>query len=701
MRHTALLEIGVEEIPAGVVLPALQQMRELAAAGLERARLAFGDIRTYGTPRRLVLLASEVAEKQPDTTREIKGPPASQAFDADGNLTKAGEGFARSRGLEVSALQVRGTDKGRFVFAEVAEEGLPAAQVLAELWPELIRKLTFPKTMRWAHLTMRFARPIRWIVALYGAVPVAFEIAEVASGRVSRGHRFLHAGDVEIASADGYLAALEQASVVVDHERRQHVIAEQAETAAAAHGGSARIDPALLEEVGFLVEWPTCLCGAFPEPHLALPEPVLVTVMAKHQRYFPVEGRDGKLLPRFVAIRNGDDRSLDVVRQGNEMVIVPRFADARFYHDEDTKRALADRLPDLERVTFMERQGSLREKTDRVVALARELSAEVGLDAQTSEAASEAARLCKCDLVTLMVQDLTSLQGVVGAEYLRKEGVREPICLAVDEHYRPRFAGDEPPRSAAGAVVSLADKLDNLAACFALNLIPKGTSDPYALRRQAAGVLTILLGRRWRVDLPARLSAALGRLPHRELDEAQAISALTDFVGLRLDAALEAAGVAYDLRRAVLASMGPDVVDAHDRGLALSTLRAKDAERFTKVTFAAARTGKIVRPAADQTAEHVRPALFGDEIESRLWQALGEAESNVNALLASPAACDYEAVWAALCALERPIWDYFDVDTGVMVMAENREVRANRLATLRAVDELFLRLADFTEVVVE
>jgi len=701
MSHTALLEIGVEEIPAGVVLPALQQMRELAAAGLERARLGFSEIRTFGTPRRLVLIVSEVAEKQPDATREIKGPPASQAFDADGNLTKAGEGFARSRGLGPSALQVRDTDKGRFVFAEVREEGLPAAQVLAELWPDLIRKLAFPKTMRWAHITMRFARPIRWIVALYGSELVPFEVAEVAAGRTSRGHRFLHSCGVEIASADDYLQVLEQASVLVDHERRQRVIAEQAQAAAATGGGSVRVDPALLEEVGFLVEWPTCLCGAFPEEYLRLPEPVLVTVMAKHQRYFPVEGPDGKLLPRFVAIRNGDDRSLDVVRKGNEMVIVPRFADARFYHDEDTKRALADRLPDLERVTFMERQGSLRDKTDRVVALARELSAEIGLDTPTSEAAAEAARLCKCDLVTLMVQDLTSLQGVVGAEYLRREGVAEPICLAVEEHYRPRFAGDEPPRSPAGAVVSLADKLDNLAACFAMNLIPKGTSDPYALRRQAAGVLTILLGRRWRVDLPARLSAALGRLPRRDLDGPQAVAALTEFVGLRLDAVLEAAGVAYDLRRAVLANMGPDVVDAHDRGLVLARMRAQDAERFAKVTFAAARTGNIVRPAADQTAEQVRPALFEGGIESRLWQALGEVQSSVDELLASPAGRDYEAVWAALCALERPIWDYFDVDTGVMVMAENRDVRANRLATLRAGDELFRRLADFTEIVVE
>jgi glycyl-tRNA synthetase beta chain len=701
MSQTALLEIGVEEIPAGVVLPALEQMRELAAAGLERARLGSGEIRTFGTPRRLVLLVEGVADRQPDVTREVKGPPADKAFDADGRLTQAGEGFARSRGLDPAALQVRETDKGSFVFAEVSEAGRPAVEVLGELWPELIRKLAFPKTMRWAHLTLRFARPIRWIVALHGAEQVAFEVAEVASGRTSRGHRFLGAGDVEIAAADDYLAAMERACVVVDHERRQATIAEKAQTAAAAEGGRPRIDPALLEEVGFLVEWPTCLCGAFPEEYLALPEPVLVTVMAKHQRYFPVEGPDGKLLPRFVAIRNGDERSLDVVRRGNEMVIVPRFADARFYCDEDTKRTLADRLPDLERVTFMERQGSLRQKTDRIIALVEELSAEVDVPVEEAQAAAEAARLCKCDLVTLMVQDLTSLQGVIGGEYARRGGAPEAVCRGIEEHYRPRFAGDAPPVSAPGALVSLADKLDNLAACFASGLIPKGTSDPYALRRQAAGILAILLDRRWRINLPARLAKALERMPHRELDPTEALPALQEFFGLRLDAALEAAGVAYDLRRAVVAAQGPDLVDAYDRGRLLETKREEDPAQFSKLTFAAARTGKIVRPARDQAAARVDPALFESDIERSVQRALAETQAKVNGLLSETGARDYEAVWAGLSALERPVWDYFDVDTGVMVMAEDRAVRANRLALLRQVDELFLHAADFTEIVVE
>jgi len=703
MSQTALLEIGVEEIPANVILPALRQMAELAAAALERSRLEFGDIRTYGTPRRLTLAVRDVAQKQPDVSREVKGPPADKAFDEQGEPTRAGEGFARSRGVPIDDLEVRETGKGRFVFAAVTEQGRTAPEVLAELWPELIGQLSFPKTMRWADRPMRFARPIRWLVALHGTEEVRFEVAGVQSGRTSRGHRFLHAGAVALTSADEYLEKLGEAYVVVDVQERQALVRERAQAVAREVGGHARIpdNSPLLEEVNFLVEYPTCLCGSFPERHLSLPEPVLVTVMAKHQRYFPVENADGALLPRFVAVRNGDDRSLDTVRVGNETVIVARFDDAEFYYTEDRKKPLSARLPDLERVTFMERQGSLWEKTQRIVALTTALCREVHLGPESTEAATKAAEFCKCDLVTLMVQDLTSLQGTMGAEYARLEGLPAAACQAIGEHYHPRFAGDELPASDAGKVVSLADKIDNLAACFALNLIPKGTSDPYALRRQAAGALAILLDARWRIDLRVQLQQALGMLPQRDVGDDEALAALQQFFALRLDAVLEAAGVAYDVRRAVLAVPCPDLLDAHDRALALGETRTVDRESFEKTTYAAARVRKILRPAEDQAALAVDPHLFESDIEHALLAAAEEVRRVVGPLLASRGERDHGAVWAALCRLERPIWDYFDVDTGVMVMADDRAVRANRLATLREVDRLFLRLADFSEIVVE
>ncbi|MGQ9730103.1 MAG: glycine--tRNA ligase subunit beta [Candidatus Zipacnadales bacterium] len=701
MTHTALLEIGVEEIPANVVLPALDQLAELAAAGLERHRLQFGDICTFGTPRRLVIMIKDLADRQSDITREVKGPPVQQAFDASGKPTRAAEGFARGRGIEVSALQIRDTDKGRFVFAEVIEQGLPATEVLAQLWPEVIRKLTFPKTMRWGHVTMRFARPIRWIVALYGAAEVIFEIAKIRSGRSSRGHRFLHPTPLVINEADSYLEIMEKAYVLVDHRRRREIILEQAQTAAAAVGGRVRIDRDLLEEVSFLVEYPTCLCGTFPEQYLTLPEAVLVTVMTKHQRYFPVEDQSGKLLPRFVAVRNGNSRALEVVRAGNERVIVPRFADAAFYYAEDRKRRLGDRLADLERVTFLEQQGSLRAKTERIVCGTQVLCAELHIEPAEAEAATKAAQLSKCDLVTLMVQDLTSLQGIMGGEYARQEGLDEAVCQAIEDHYRPRFTGGELPRTQAGAIVSLADKLDNLAACFSLGLRPKGASDPWGLRRQAAGVVGILLQYRWRIDLPARLQEILASLPHREVPDEETLAVLLEFFGQRLDALLEGEGVAYDIRRAILSALGPDLLDAYERGLLLERARQKDAETFAKLTFAAARVGKIVRPALAQAALAINPGLFQSNIEFQLWETVEQSKAALAEILSSPGNRDYDRAWCVLQTLERPIWDYFDVETGVLVMAEDLSIRANRLATLRDVDQLFLRIADFTEIVVE
>jgi glycyl-tRNA synthetase beta chain len=349
----------------------------------------------------------------------------------------------------------------------------------------------------------------------------------------------------------------------------------------------------------------------------------------------------------------------------------------------------------------MERQGSMRDKTERIARLAGRLCEELNLDPEAAQAASKAAELCKCDLVTRMVQDLTSLQGVMGAEYARLEGLPPTVCQAIGEHYRPRFAGDDPPASDPGKAASVADKIDNLAACFALDLIPKGTSDPYALRRQATGVLAILLAARWRIDLLALLAQALDLLPQRDVPEAQTLEALDEFFGLRLDAVLEAAAVAYDVRRAVLAAPCPDLLDAHDRAIALQAARQADGEAFEKTTYAAARVRKIIRPAEEQAAPVVDPDLFEREIEAALVSAAENARRAVAPLLSQPGERDYGAVWNALCRLERPIWDYFDVDTGVMVMADEAAVRANRLATLRKVDELFLRLADFSEIVVE
>jgi len=700
MGATLLFEIGVEEIPVSFVLPALGQLQDLVAAGLERNRLGCGTISTYGTPRRLAVMATDVADRQPDERGEVKGPPAAQAYTSDGQPTPAAQGFARSRGVEVGALQVRDTSKGRFVFALVAEQGRPAVEVLAELLPAVLTKLRFPKQMRWGDCPLRFARPLRWLVAMLGDQVIPFEVAGVAAGCTSQGHRFGPKREVVLARADDYLGALEEAWVVADHRRRQELIAAGAQEAAQSVGGRARVLPPLLAEVCFLVEHPTALAGRFDERFLALPEQVLVTVMAKHQRYFPVEDERGRLRPHFIALRNGGDRALASVREGNERVVRARFEDAEFYFRQDTQRPLSARLPDLGRVTFLEGMGSLQDKTQRLVALAERIGGMLGLGAADREAARRAAELCKADLVTLMVQDLSSLQGVVGGEYARLEGEPAAVCAAIAEHYRPAAEGDQPPATAPGRVLALADKLDNLCACFALGMIPTGGADPHALRRQAAGIVSILVEAGWRLDLTQAAREAVGLLPDAEA-KAGAVGALLPFVAQRLEARLEEQGVAHDLRRAVLATGAGDPLAAHAAAITLAAERDRDRTAFERTTFAGDRVRRIIAPADVPAEAECDPCVFVAAVEGRVHNAYRHAAEAVRAALDRPGQPDTAAVYEALSALAAPIDDYFDKDRGVMVMDEDLALRRNRLALLRQIDALFGRLADFREIVIE
>ncbi len=418
-----LFEIGVEEIPAPAVLPALQQLEELLDEGLDRERLEHGEIHTYGTPRRLAVLVRDVSVQQKALEQQVKGPPVAAAFDDDGNPTQAAEGFASSRGVSVEDLEVRETDRGEYVFASVTEPGRQAGEVLPPILEDAAASLSFPKTMRWGDRDFRFARPIRWIVALLGAEVVPCEIARLQSDRLTWGHRFLSDGPIELDEPSEYLAKLEKVFVIADHERRQELIAEGAREVAEEAGGRVRLDPDLLEEVNFMVEYPTALVGHFDARYLELPDAVIVTVMSGHQRYFAVEDTDGALLPLFVAIRNGDDQGLEIVRKGNERVIEPRLADAEFYLTEDMRQPLPDRLESLRRVTYIEGLGSLYDKTQRLEALVHWLCGHVTqVEEDARDHAARAARLSKCDLTTNMIGDtkLAKLQGRVGAEYARR-----------------------------------------------------------------------------------------------------------------------------------------------------------------------------------------------------------------------------------------------------------------------------------------
>ncbi len=709
MTADLLFEIGVEEVPAAVVLPALGQLEERLKAGLTEVRLAHGATTTYGTPRRLAVLVEGVALRQEDAVQETKGPPASAAFDEDGNPTQAATGFAASKGVEVADLEVRDTDRGEYVFARVTQPGREAVEVLPDLLETATRSLTFPKTMRWGDGDFRFARPIRWIVALLGDSVIPLEIAGLKAGRITYGHRFLSDGPLELAQPGDYLEALERASVIADHQRRQKMIGEQARAVAEQRAGEVRLDPDLLAEVGFMVELPTCLCGSFDARFLDLPEDVVVTVMSGHQRYFPVEDDSGALMPLFVAVRNGDERGLDTVREGNERVIVPRLADAEFYMQEDLQVPLADRLEGLKRVTYIEGMGSLYDMAQRLEQLVGWLGSEVeAVSDEEVATATRAALLAKCDLTTSMIGDtkLAALQGRIGGEYAARSGERAEVAQAIAEQYRPRGADDAPPTTNPGRLLALADKMDHLAACFRLGLRPTGSADPHALRRDAQGIVTILLDARWRVEMPAFIETALAEIvglespTYAKTEAADLVSPkhaaedIADFLLQRLEGVLTERGLSYDLARAVLAAPCPDLLDAYDRALALAEVREQD-ESFDAVIIAAERCANIVRPVKAEQELKLRPEMLTEPAAIALHEAYQQAQQRASQALAGEDR-DYAAAWAALCALREPIDTFFD---DVLVMAEDEAVRNNRLALVGAIDDAFLRLLDVKEVV--
>ncbi len=688
MPIDVLYEIGVEEIPAGSVLPALEQLAAGLTAGLAELRLAHGEARTYGTPRRLAVIIEGVQEQQEDAVKEIKGPPAAQALDEQGQPTRAALGFARKQGVEPGDLQRRSDKKGDFMYAVVSQPGRRAAEVLPELLKTLTLGLTFPKTMRWGEGEVRFARPLRWLVALAGEEVMDLEIADIRAGRCSSGHRVLGQSQVEIASPAVYLEALRAQGVIADHRERLRTIIDGAHSKAAECGGLAVLNEKILTEVSFLVEAPRVLAGSFDASYLALPREVIITVMQGHQKYFPVReakgDAQGDLLPNFLVVSNAPATADAAVLAGNERVLRPRLDDAQFYLEEDMRRPLADRLDDLAQVTFMGGLGTLKDKTVRLGALVHWLAKQL------------------CDLVTMMIGDskLGELQGIVGGHYARLSGETEATSQAVAEHYLPVGAEDALPQSAAGALLSLADKVDNLAAAFRLGLEPTGSADPQALRRQATGLIRLVRDRGWSVAWPELFSAALALLPEpptkgQAISTEQVLERLPGFLAQRLEALWDGEGIPYDVARAALATPWTDLVEVSRRAAFLAQLRADEPEAFEQLVTIAERPARIRRPEGVEPGAPVSTALFEFSLEAQLWNLSREvAEGVERALAAEPPA--YGQAVAALLTLAEPVHTFFEE---IMVMAEDPEVRANRLALMAGLDGLFLPLGDFLKIV--
>ena len=530
MAKDLLFEIGAEEIPAGFMPNILGQLKQLAETKLNDAHLPFESIETYGTPRRLALIVKGIADTSAEISERHKGPSASIAYDADGNATKAAIGFARGKGLDVADLVV----EDGYIYAETKTAGVPAKDIVTEMLPQLITGLNFPKSMHWGNLDAKFVRPVRWLVALLDEDVIPVEFATVQSGNVTRGHRFLGADEITIKNAASYVDTLKENFVMVDQDARRELISKQLHDMAASKNASIVWDDDLLEEINYLVEWPTALCGGFEESYLALPDAAIITPMKDHQRYFPLVGQDGKLLPMFLTVRNGSDHSIEVVQAGNERVLRARLDDAKFFFNEDRKKPLIDRQDGLTKIVFQEGLGNLADKTERLLKLGRVFGEECGLHEDTVVVLERATELAKTDLTTGMVTEFTELQGVMGKEYALLDGESPEVAEAIFEQYLPRFAGDVLPQTEAGKVLSIIDKVDNIVATFSRGLIPTGSQDPYALRRQTIGILNILLGSEWNISLRPIFKASMELLNVAADKQEELLNQVEEFFTLRL-----------------------------------------------------------------------------------------------------------------------------------------------------------------------
>lgn len=710
-----LFEIGTEEIPAKFMPGILKQLKELAAAKMQELRIPFEDITVYGTPRRMAFIAGGVAETQADVVVEAKGPSVKIAY-VSGAPSKAAQGFARGQGVDVKDLVVR----DNYVYAVKHLAGQPVVELLPGLLMDILTSLSFPKTMRWADYEFRFVRPIRWMVALFGDQIIPVEICGVKSGKFSMGHRFMQQslkaaaesqgllsaalskvgnkvysalagvkGAVEIPSAGDYKKVMYDNFVMVDQDERRALILQQIKDLAAQNGGEAEINEDLLEEVNYLVEWPTSLCGKFEEKFLSLPKECIITPMREHQRYFPVLDEDDNLLNKFITVRNGGSEHLDIVTHGNERVLRARLSDAEFFFNEDRATKLEDRLEKLKTVSFQEGLGNMYDKSERLVKMAEMLRFAINTPVDEEEL-RRCALLCKTDLVTGMVIEFTELQGVMGREYALLDGEKPEVATGIFEHYLPRFAGDALPATTIGRIVGIGDKLDNICATFSRGLAPTGSQDPYALRRQALGVINILLDANYHISLAKIIAGTLYLLDIKPEETGKLVPQIMEFFKQRLRNLLMEQGIRYDVIDAVFADKrNDDMVDLAVRCKALATyVEAGNAEPLVQVSV---RVSNLCKKIEKEVA--ISGALFKDESENKLHEVVAAVSKEI---IPEIVLYDYAAVLKAGEKVIEPVNTFFD---NVMVMDEDENVKNNRLALLEEVRGIVNAVGDLSLLV--
>lgn len=688
MARDLLLEIGVEEMPSAYMGRVIADLKVNAQKQLNDARLSYKEIQSYGTPRRLTLWVQGLEEKQPDALLEIRGPKKSIAFDQEGNPTKAGLGFARGQKVDFNNLEVREVGGVEYIFVVKKEKGNASTAILPGILLDIINSLTFPKSMRWGYYHTRFARPIRWLLALLGSEKIAIQVENIESSNVTYGHRFLSGGALEVNDGHHYFQALRENYVILDQEERKELIKKQVLEVAAAAGGRPMENEDLLEEITYLLEYPTAFYGQFSPSYLQVPPEVLTTSMIEHQRYFPVFDNQGQLMPGFIGVRNGTDYSLDTVRTGNERVLKARLEDALFFWNEDTRKPLVDMVIGLKEVLFHERLGSVMDKVERLQTLA----VAIGEACNLSDAATlkRAALLCKADLVSSMVYEFPELQGIMGRYYAIKSGEKAEVSQAIFEHYLPRSAGDILPASESGKVLSLAEKIDNLVGCFAIGIKPSGSQDPYALRRQAMGIVHIILDCGLSLDLAALAGKAYDNFADIQTDSSHedTISEVLEFIVQRMRGVLLERGYSYDLIDAALAVPSDDINDIFTRIKALQDLR--QSEIFEDFMVVYNRCNNLTKKWEDDS---INVEVLVDESEINLNRSFNlikyDVYRNINTR-------DYLGACKMLAGLRPEVDNFFNA---VMVMVDDVELKAARLGLLKAIANLCNFIADFSKIV--
>ena len=687
---TLFLEIGAEEIPAGYIQPALDAMAQNLLQRLDAARIGHGQARTCGTPRRLAVFVDQVAPMQETITEQLMGPPEKVAFDKAGKPSMAAVKFAEKAGLTVDQLEVVETKKGRYLSAQKTSQGQATDKLLETILPDVILATPFPKSMRWADMSIQFARPIQSIVALLGDTVIPFSLdGRIESGRHALGHMFMNPGKITIDAPEKYEEALLAANVVVDINRRRQMTADEVARAATGIGGQVLPDEELLDIVTNLVELPVATAGKFDDIFLEVPKEILITAMREHQKYFAVVDKDGQLMPGFVAVNNTRTRDMNLVATGHERVLRARLSDARYFYNADVKVPLEDWVEKLKRVLFQAKLGSMHDKIMRVETLAAFLSDAVNPDIK--ENVVRAAHLCKADLVSQVVGEFAKLQGIMGRIYARKAGEAADVAAAIEEHYRPTHSGGELPETETGALLAIAEKIDSICGCFCVGLIPTGAADPYALRRQSIGILQIMRARNINISLVQLVEKSISLFADKQTEAPEKTqAAVLTFLGNRLARILADEGLSKDVIAAVISASADHIPDVQRRAKALEKLKGKP--DFIPLAAAFKRVENILKKADLSSSLTVDPSLFTQVAEGDLFSACQKTSTQVSQYLTQG---DLDSALSTIATLQGPVDAFFE---DVMVMADDTAVRQNRLALLTSISAIFGQIADFSQI---